>query len=46
MESGLLSELKHRQKRMTQLKTWVFASANDVDKLLTPLLTKVHSYSS
>jgi hypothetical protein len=23
MESGLLSELKHRQQRTTQLKTWV-----------------------
>lgn len=37
MESGILSELKHRQQRMTQLKTWVFASANDVDKSLRPL---------
>ena len=33
MESGLLSELKHKQQRRTQLKTWVFASANDADKL-------------
>jgi MoxR-like ATPase len=40
MESGLLSELKHRQQRMTQLKTWVFVSANDADKLLPPLLTR------
>jgi len=40
MESGLLSELKHSQQRMTQLKTWVFASANDADKLLAPLLTR------
>ena len=40
MESGLLSELKHRQQRMTQSKTWIFASANDADKLLAPLLTR------
>ena len=40
MESGLLSELKHKQQRRTQLKTWVFASANDADKLLSPLLTR------
>ena len=40
MESGLLSEVKHRQQRMTQLKTWVFASANDADKLLAPLFTR------
>jgi 4-oxalocrotonate tautomerase len=40
MESGLLSEVNHRQQRMTQLKTWVFASANDADKLLAPLFTR------
>jgi Holliday junction DNA helicase RuvB len=40
MESGILSELKHNQKRSTQLKTWVFASCNDTDKLLPPLLTR------
>jgi Holliday junction DNA helicase RuvB len=40
MESGILSELKHNQKRSTQLKTWVFASCNSTDKLLQPLLTR------
>ena len=40
MGSGLLSESKRRQQRMTQLKTWVFASANNADRLLTPLLTR------
>src|ERR671919_178386 len=40
MESGILSELKHRQQRTTQLKTWVFASCNSTDKLLPPLLTR------
>ena len=35
-----LSELKHNQKRTTQLKTWVFASCNGTDKLLPPLLTR------
>ena len=35
-----LPELKHRQHRMAQLKTWVFAIANNVDKLLAPLLTR------
>ena len=32
---------------MTQLKTWVFASANNTDKLLSPLLTRftiIHLY--
>jgi Holliday junction DNA helicase RuvB len=40
MESGILSELKHNQKRSTQLKTWVFASANSIGNLLPPLLTR------
>ncbi|HEX5978604.1 MAG TPA: AAA family ATPase [Nitrososphaeraceae archaeon] len=40
MESGILSELKHNQQRSTQLKTWVFASCNSIDKLLPPLLTR------
>ena len=35
MESGILSELKHKQ-----LKTWVLASCNSTDKLLPPLLTR------
>jgi MoxR-like ATPase len=40
MESGILSELKHKQQRSTQLKTWVFASCNSTDKLLPPLLSR------
>ena len=40
MESGIISELKHRRQRSTQLKTWVFASCNSTDKLLQPLLTR------
>jgi MoxR-like ATPase len=40
MESGILTELKHKQQRTTQLKTWVFASCNSTDKLLPPLLAR------
>lgn len=40
MESGILSELKHNHNRSTQLKTWVFASANSIEKLLYPLQTR------
>jgi long-subunit acyl-CoA synthetase (AMP-forming) len=36
MESGILSELKHKQQRTTQLKKWVFSSGNSVDKILLP----------
>jgi hypothetical protein len=39
MESGILSELKHKQRRTTQL-TWVFASCNSTNKLLSPLITR------
>jgi Holliday junction DNA helicase RuvB len=40
MESGILSELKHKQRRTTQLKTWVFASCNSTNRLITPLITR------
>jgi DNA polymerase III delta prime subunit len=40
MESGILSELKYSQQRITQLKTWVLASCNRTDKLLPPLITR------
>ena len=39
-ESGILSELKHNHNRTTQLKTWVFASANTLERLLYPLVTR------
>jgi holliday junction DNA helicase RuvB len=40
MESGIITELKHRRQRSTQLKTWVFASCNSTGKILPPLLTR------
>ena len=40
MESGIISELKHKQQKTTQLKVWVFASCNNTDNLLSPLLTR------
>ena len=40
VDSGILSELKYKQRRSTQLKTWVFASCNNTDKLLPPLITR------
>jgi len=39
-ENPTQNNLKHNQKRITQLKTWVFASCNSADKLLPPLLTR------
>ena len=40
MESGIIAETKHRKTRNTQLKTWVFATSNGTDKMLTPLLSR------
>ncbi|HET7149716.1 MAG TPA: hypothetical protein VFI73_14610 [Candidatus Nitrosopolaris sp.] len=40
MESGILSELQHNKKRITQLKTWVYAAYNNTERLLPPPLTR------
>lgn len=40
MESGIIAETKHRKTRNTRLKTWVFATSNGTDKMLTPLLSR------
>ncbi len=40
METGIITETKHQKHRSSQLKTWVFASCNNKDKLLTPILSR------
>lgn len=40
METGLIAETKHRRIRSTQLKTWVFATSNGIERMLTPLLSR------
>src|SRR5829696_6670705 len=40
METGILAETKFQKTRNTHLKTWVFASSNATDKMLTPLLSR------
>jgi len=40
METGIITETKHQKQRSSQLKTWVFASCNNKDKLLTPILSR------
>src|SRR4029079_19203034 len=40
METGIISETKHKKTRNTQLKTWVFATSNSTDQMLTPLLSR------
>ena len=40
MEAGILAETKFQKTRNTHLKTWVFASSNATDRMLTPLLSR------
>jgi Holliday junction DNA helicase RuvB len=40
METGIVAETKFRRTRNTQLKTWVFATSNGTDRMLTPLLSR------
>lgn len=40
METGILAETKFQKTRNTHLKTWVFASSNTTDRMLTPLLSR------
>jgi Holliday junction resolvasome RuvABC ATP-dependent DNA helicase subunit len=40
METGIIAETKHMKTRNTQVKTWVFATTNETNHLLTPLLSR------
>ncbi len=40
METGIVAETKFQKTRNTQLKTWVFATSNGTDHMLTPLLSR------
>ena len=40
METGILAETKFQKTRNTHLKTWVFATSNATDRMLTPLLSR------
>jgi Holliday junction DNA helicase RuvB len=40
METGIVAETKYQRTRNTQLKTWVFATCNGTDRMLTPLLSR------
>lgn len=40
METGIVSETKYQKTRNTQLKSWVFATSNGTDRMLTPLLSR------
>src|ERR687892_1530363 len=40
METGIVSETKYQRTRNTQMKTWVFATSNGTERMLTPLLSR------
>ena len=40
METGMIVETKYKKTRDTQLKTWIFATSNNTDHMLTPLLSR------
>jgi replication-associated recombination protein RarA len=40
METGIIAETKFQKTRNTHLKTWVFATSNATDRMLTPLLSR------
>jgi Holliday junction DNA helicase RuvB len=40
METGIVAETKYQRTRNTQLKTWVFATSNGTERMLTPLLSR------
>jgi Holliday junction DNA helicase RuvB len=40
METGIISEMKYQKTRKTQLKTWVYATSNGTERMLTPLLSR------
>jgi replication-associated recombination protein RarA len=40
METGIIAETKFQKARNTQLKTWVFATSNGTERMLTPLLSR------
>jgi Holliday junction DNA helicase RuvB len=40
METGIVAETKFQKTRNTHLKTWVFATSNATERMLTPLLSR------
>jgi Holliday junction DNA helicase RuvB len=41
METGIISETKHRKTRtITNVKTWVFATSNNISKVMLPLQSR------
>ena len=51
METGIVTETKHRKTRTAQMNIWVFATSNNISKVMSPLQSrfftvKLEPYSS
>jgi MoxR-like ATPase len=40
IETGIVTETKHRKTRTAQMKTWVFATSNNISKVMTPMQSR------
>jgi Holliday junction DNA helicase RuvB len=40
METGIISETKIKKTRQTELTSWVFATSNDRNRIIEPLLSR------
>jgi MoxR-like ATPase len=40
METGIVTETKHKKTRTANMKTWVFATSNNTEKIMVPLQSR------
>jgi DNA polymerase III delta prime subunit len=40
METGIVSETKHNKTRSIEIKTSIFATSNNIEKIISPLQSR------
>jgi Holliday junction resolvasome RuvABC ATP-dependent DNA helicase subunit len=40
METGIVTETKHKKTRTANMKTWIFATSNNTEKIMAPLQSR------
>ena len=40
METGIVTETKHKKTRTANMKTWIFATSNNTQKIMVPLQSR------
>src|SRR5690349_19987951 len=40
METGIVTEIKHKKTRTADMKTWIFATSNNTQKIMVPLQSR------